>query len=94
MDLNDYGRYNLDQIVTTMINNPKLKADIVGRTDSSGSKKTNLKISAERAQNVKQYLVSRGINAKRILSSGAANQHPLSDNRNLQLERSVQITLK
>ncbi|WP_061019851.1 OmpA family protein [Vibrio splendidus] len=94
VDLNDYDRYNLDQIVTTMINNPKLKADIVGRTDSSGSKKTNLKISAERAQNVKQYLVSRGINAKRILSSGIANQHPLSDNRNLQLERSVQITLK
>ncbi|MCR9656960.1 OmpA family protein [Vibrio parahaemolyticus] len=93
VDVNDYGRYNLDEVVTTMRNNPELTADIVGRTDSTGSQQTNLRVSGERAQNVGQYLINQGIDAERIHTSGVADQQPLNNAQNAQLERSVQITL-
>lgn len=91
--VNEYGRYNLDEIVTTMLNTPQLKANIVGRTDSTGSQKANLRVSDERAQNVMQYLINQGIDAKRIHTLGVANQQPLSESSNARLERSVQVTL-
>ncbi|TOO76362.1 OmpA family protein, partial [Vibrio parahaemolyticus] len=72
-------RYNLDEVVTTMRNNPKLRADIVGRTDSTGSQQTNLRVSGERAQNVAQYLINQGIDAERIHTSGVADQQPLNN---------------
>lgn len=93
VDVNDYARYNLDEVVTTMRNNPELTANIVGRTDSTGSQQTNLRVSGERAQNVSQYLINQGIKAERIRTSGVADQQPLNNAQNAQLERSVQITL-
>ncbi|TOM57119.1 hypothetical protein CGH75_14775, partial [Vibrio parahaemolyticus] len=50
-------------------------------------------VSGERAQNVGQYLINQGIDAERIHTSGVADQQPLNDAQNAQLERSVQITL-
>lgn len=93
VSVNDYGRYNLDEVVSAMRSNPELTADIVGRTDSTGSVQTNLRVSGERAHNVGQYLINQGIEAERIHTSGVANQQPLSGGSNALLERSVQITL-
>ncbi len=94
VDINDYGRYNLDEVVSTMRNNPELEANIVGRTDSTGSQQTNLRVSNERAQNVGQYLISQGIEAERVYTSGVGDQQPLNNAQDTQLERSVQITLE
>ncbi|HAV1327695.1 TPA: OmpA family protein [Vibrio parahaemolyticus] len=92
--INNYGYYNLEEVITSMQTNPELTANIVGRTDSTGSMKANLRISGERAKNVAQYLMENGIAKERITVSGVANQQPLSQNADAQLERSVQIILQ
>ncbi|MDF4825705.1 OmpA family protein [Vibrio parahaemolyticus] len=51
-------------------------------------------MSGERAKNVAQYLMENGIAKERITVSGVANQQPLSQNADAQLERSVQIILQ
>ncbi|ELI6449303.1 OmpA family protein [Photobacterium damselae] len=95
--LNDYGRYNLNEVVATMNANPEVTAQIVGRTDSVGSKAINEKVSNARAQGVAEYLEANGIDASRLTVSSVANSDPLvagnSNGANL-IERSVQIILK
>ncbi|MFG0730418.1 OmpA family protein [Photobacterium damselae] len=95
--LNDYGRYNLNEVVATMNANPEVTAQIVGRTDSVGSKAINEKVSNARAQGVAEYLETNGIDASRLTVSSVANSDPLvagnSNGANL-IERSVQIILK
>ncbi|WP_277950030.1 OmpA family protein [Vibrio parahaemolyticus] len=71
--------------MTTMRNNSELTADIVGRTDLTGSQQTNLCVSGERAQNVGQYLIRQGIDPERIHTSGAADLQPLNNAQNAQL---------
>ncbi|MDC4167492.1 OmpA family protein [Photobacterium damselae] len=95
--LNDYGRYNLNEVVATMNANPEVTAQIIGRTDSVGSKAINEKVSNARAQGVAEYLEANGIDASRLTVSSVANSDPLvagnSNGANL-IERSVQIILK
>ncbi|MGP8306239.1 OmpA family protein [Vibrio sp. YIC-376] len=74
-------------------NNPDLTAEIVGRTDSTGSALTNERVSSERAQYVEQYMIDQGIDAERVHTTGVSDQQPLTNGNNAQLERSVQITL-
>lgn len=93
VDVNDYGRYNLDEVITTMRSNLELTAEIVGRTDATGSAATNERVSTQRAEHVAQYMIDQGIDAERIHTSGVADQQPLTNGSNAQLERSVQITL-
>ncbi|MEZ8658803.1 OmpA family protein [Vibrio cyclitrophicus] len=93
--VNEYARYNLDDVVIVMQSTPDLTANVIGRTDSTGSMQTNLRLSGERAKNVAQYLIDNGIAEERIHVSGVANKQPLSQDRgNVELERSVQIILQ
>jgi OOP family OmpA-OmpF porin len=53
----------------------------VGHTDSIGTDQYNLGLSARRANAVKQYLVSKGIEANRIYTEGKGEKQPVADNR-------------
>jgi outer membrane protein OmpA-like peptidoglycan-associated protein len=53
---------------------------IEGHTDSMGDDAYNLRLSAERAEAVKTYLVGRGITADLIQTSGAGETQPMGDN--------------
>ncbi len=60
-----------------------LKADntlhvvIAGHTDSAGSNNFNMQLSAKRAQMVKKYLVSAGVDAKKIITTFYGSKKPL-----------------
>jgi len=75
------GKARLDDLVS------KLKAVnleviiAVGHTDSIGSKSYNMKLSLRRANSVKAYLVSKGIEANRIYTEGKGEAQPIADNR-------------
>ena len=48
----------------------QINVDIVGHTDQVGSDKYNDKISLQRAESVKKYLIAKGVDASRIITIG------------------------
>lgn len=55
--------------------------EIGGHTDSDGSAKSNQKLSLARAESVKAWLVSKGIEGSRISTMGYGEDKPISDNK-------------
>lgn len=53
----------------------------VGHTDSVGTDEYNQKLSIRRSEAVKAYIISRGIDAKRVFSEGKGEKQPVADNK-------------
>ena len=53
----------------------------VGHTDNVGSDVYNQKLSVKRAESVKAYLVSKGIEKNRIYTEGKGEKQPVADNK-------------
>jgi OOP family OmpA-OmpF porin len=70
----------LDEAAQILKDNPNIKVTIEGHTDSIGSDAYNQRLSERRAQAVKQYLVSRGIEASRLDTIGKGESEPIADN--------------
>jgi len=75
------GRAKLDDLVSK-IKDVNLEVIIaVGHTDWIGTKEYNQKLSVRRAEAVKAYLVSKGIEKNRIYTEGKGKTQPVADNR-------------
>jgi outer membrane protein OmpA-like peptidoglycan-associated protein len=61
--------------------NPDAKFHVVGYTDSRGSAKHNQKLSENRAEAVKKYLVGEAIAPEKITSEGKGAADPVGDNK-------------
>ena len=74
------GKAKLDDLVSKLgaINLEVIIA--VGHTDSIGSVAYNQKLSVRRAESVKAYLVSKGIEANRIYTEGKGKSQPIAPN--------------
>eukprot|EP01012_Entosiphon_sulcatum_P039963 TRINITY_DN53585_c0_g1_i1.p1 TRINITY_DN53585_c0_g1~~TRINITY_DN53585_c0_g1_i1.p1 ORF type:complete len:441 (-),score=41.41 TRINITY_DN53585_c0_g1_i1:38-1360(-) len=69
---------------------------LAGHTDNTGSKELNLRLSKDRAESVKAYLVSQGANASRIEATGYGMGQPIATNKTAagrQQNRRVEFTL-
>ncbi len=53
----------------------------VGHTDSDGSDAHNQKLSIRRAESVKDYLVSKGVEKNRVYTEGKGEKQPVADNK-------------
>jgi OOP family OmpA-OmpF porin len=53
----------------------------IGHADSVGSDAYNQRLSVRRAESVKAYLVSRGIEANRVYTEGKGEKQPVADNK-------------
>jgi OOP family OmpA-OmpF porin len=53
----------------------------VGHTDSVGSDAYNQKLSVKRAESVKAYLVSKGVERNRVYTEGKGEKQPVADNK-------------
>lgn len=60
--------------------NPDLKVELAGHTDDVGSASYNLKLSAERAEAVRQALIANGIDENRMTAKGYGASKPLAPN--------------
>ncbi|MGJ7918364.1 OmpA family protein [Massilia sp. LXY-6] len=68
----------LDDIAAALQADPSITdVDIVGYTDRLGSTKYNQKLSQRRADAVRQYLVSKGVDAKRLQAHGKGESNPV-----------------
>jgi len=75
------GRAKLDDLVSK-IKGVNLEVIIaVGHTDSIGSDAYNQRLSVRRAEAVKAYLVSKGIERNRVYTEGKGEKQPVADNR-------------
>ena len=75
------GRAKLDDLVNK-IRGVNLEVIIaVGHTDSIGTDAYNQKLSVRRAEAVKSYLVSKGIERNRVYTEGKGEKQPIADNR-------------
>lgn len=81
-DLLPTARRKLDEVATALTQqDPTAKILVEGHTDSIGKVSANQELSGERAQAVRDYLVSRGVAADRITAEGFGPSRPLADNR-------------
>lgn len=70
----------LDKLVKFMKKEKFISIEVKGHADSEGSEEKNIELSNNRAQAVKTYLCSKGIEAKRILCKGFGSAKPLTTN--------------
>lgn len=71
----------LDKFAEILKNKEKFEVEIAGHTDNIGSDEYNLKLSLERAQVVVDYLISKGVNKKKIFAVGYGETTPVATNQ-------------
>jgi outer membrane protein OmpA-like peptidoglycan-associated protein len=95
-DILPYAFEDLDKIVVILQQNQSFKLFLEGFTDNQGDWNENLLLSQKRVQNVKDYLISKGIEANRIQSKAWGSSNPVSSNlieEKRKLNRRVEFTL-
>ncbi|NWF90231.1 MAG: OmpA family protein, partial [Ignavibacteriaceae bacterium] len=70
----------LEQSLKTMNIYTDIEVEISGHTDNVGKKSSNVKLSQKRADAVKDWLVSKGVDAKRITTKGYGPDQPIAPN--------------
>jgi outer membrane protein OmpA-like peptidoglycan-associated protein len=70
----------LEKVISILSENAQYNLLLEGHTDNQGDWNDNLKLSQERVENVKAYLVSKGVDAKRIQTKGWGGSKPLANN--------------
>ena len=85
-DINKYeikttSQVELDKIVQLLTDNPTVKIQLAGHTDNIGNAADNLKLSENRSKAVINYLVNKGIDAKRLSPKGYGASQPVADNK-------------
>ncbi len=63
-----------------MMDNPQIIIELSSHTDSKGSDAYNLKLSEGRAKSVVDYMISKGIMAKRLVAKGYGETRPIASN--------------
>ena len=78
--LSESAKGVLDKVVRTMVDYPDMVVEVRGHTDNVGKKASNLLLSQRRADSVKAYLVSKGIDAERLEAKGFGQDSPIASN--------------
>jgi outer membrane protein OmpA-like peptidoglycan-associated protein len=73
----------LEQLYELLLREPSLHIELGGHTDNQGSYSANLRLSQQRAQAIKDYLVNRGIRPDRLSAVGYGSSQPIADNNEI-----------
>ncbi len=88
---------SLDQLAQVLIDNPTTILSLEGHTDDVGDDESNLTLSQNRAEAVKQYLTNQSIDSNRISAQGYGETRPIADNTTAagkQKNRRVEMKIK
>ena len=70
----------LNELVDALKSKPGLVIEIAGHTDNVGTPEANMKLSADRANAVRDYLVKQGIAPARVVAKGYGETQPVAGN--------------
>ena len=79
-ELTGAAKSQLAQAVAMLGQESQLHVNIVGHTDDRGPEKYNMKLSAERASAVMDFLIEGGIESRRLSSEGKGESMPVASN--------------
>lgn len=79
-DIPEVNKELLDRAAKIITEVPDMKLIIIGHTDSQASDAYNMELSRERAESVKAYLVSQGVDANKLTTEGMGETDPIADN--------------
>ncbi|MBW3544799.1 MAG: OmpA family protein [Bacteroidetes bacterium] len=79
----------LNKLVTILKDNPQLVIELSSHTDSRGDLAYNIDLSQRRAESAVQYIISKGIEAKRIAARGYGKTRPIIANAETEEEHQV-----
>ena len=71
----------LDELVAYLNRKDDEKIELGGHTDNVGSVASNLKLSMDRANTVRAYLLTKGIDPDRVTAKGYGMSEPIEDNK-------------
>ncbi len=71
---------SLNELVELLKAQPAMEIEISGHTDNVGSSASNIKLSQDRAEAVRNYLIRSGISGKRIVAVGYGDTKPVASN--------------
>ncbi len=79
-DLRPIAREKLARLSGIVLAHPGLNLDIEGHTDSTGSDEFNQKLSEQRADSVRKYLIDQGLPDSSLTAAGFGKSMPVADN--------------
>lgn len=71
---------SLDKDVTTLKAWGDVDIEVAGHTDSMGSDEYNMNLSQQRAEAVRNFMISKGVSADRLTAKGYGESQPVADN--------------
>lgn len=69
-ELQEQSKQTLDKVVLAMLSNEQFSVELSAHSDSKGGDAYNLKLSEQRANSAKKYIISKGISEARITAKG------------------------
>jgi outer membrane protein OmpA-like peptidoglycan-associated protein len=70
----------LNDVIKVLVANPDVNISIDGYTDNTGTEEKNMVLSQNRADAVKAYFLSKGVDEARITATGHGQEDPVADN--------------
>ncbi len=95
-DLLPESEPELDRLYNLLVKNPSIEIELGGYTDNKGYRSANVRLSQNRADAVKDYLVNNGVDKKRISTVGYGPSNPVAPNDNEEnraKNRRVEVTI-
>ena len=74
------SRTILDEVASSLVNNPEVRVEVAGHTDNVGTNAANQRLSQQRAASVRQYLIDKGVDAARLRARGYGEDAPVTSN--------------
>jgi len=81
MSFTDETAIRMEKVSVILNGYKTLQFDVEGHTDSTGSDKINAKLSQQRADAVRDYLIENGFPADKITAKGYGSTNPIGDNK-------------
>ncbi|GAA3937436.1 OmpA family protein [Hymenobacter algoricola] len=76
-DIRTDAAVELDKLVQTLVDNPKITIELSSHTDARGKDAYNMTLSQKRAQSAVDYIITKGIDKSRITAKGYGETRPV-----------------